>query len=323
MLEVLIDNRDGNLWDISELVDTASWATSRTGKPGKLDLSFVKGGIYQNASFRVRNGDIVRVRKDGANVFYGYVFTVNWGMSESVRLVAYDQLRYLTANDTYVFQNATASDVIRRIANDTGLQLGTIADTQYRIPSQVEDGKKLIDIACTALDKTLIATGNIYVLYDDFGLLCLQDSKELRLDFLIGDGSLMTEYEFERSIDQDTYNRIKLVQDDKETKKRSVYLAQDSGNIALWGRLQYYEKVEDGMSAAQINELLNNLISIKNRETQKLRITALGDIRVRAGCFVPITIQEFDIQEYFLVDECTHRFNGEDYTMTLEMKVIR
>ncbi|WP_438448194.1 XkdQ/YqbQ family protein [Gorillibacterium sp. sgz5001074] len=322
MLKVMIDNKNGNVWDISDLVESASWVTGRIGKAGKLDFTYVKGGLYQSASFVVQMGDIVRVSKDGVNVFYGYVFTVSSDMSESVRVVAYDQLRYLMTNDSYYFQNETASDIIRRIAQDSGLKLGSIAETDYRIPSQMEDGKKLFDMICTALDKTLVATGKLYVLYDDFGSLCLRESQNMIAQVMIGDGSLMTGYEYEESIDQDTYNRIKLVRDNKETNRREVYIAQDSGKMAAWGRLQYFEKVDEGLPQAQIAERLNNLLFLKNRKTKQLRIPALGDIQVRAGCYVYISIEEYGIQQYYLVDECTHRFDGQEHTMTLEVKVV-
>ncbi|MEV2908756.1 hypothetical protein ABNF65_08865 [Paenibacillus larvae] len=76
------------------------------------------------------------------------------------------------------------------------------------------------------------------------------------------------------------------------------------------------------MNSAQIQEVLNNLIAVKNREQRTIQVTAIGDIRLRAGCFVPIVIKELGIRQYFLVDECTHKFEGGDHTMTLDLKVI-
>lgn len=322
MLEIMIDNKSGTVWDVSEIVAGATWKTSRIGRAGSLDLTMIKGGLYQDKSFVINNGDIIRVQNDNQNIFYGYVFEISSGQEEDVKIKAYDQLRYLMTNDTYVFKNITATEVIKRIADDFGLKTGKLADTGYKIPTMVEDDKKLLDITCRALDKTLIGAGKNFVLFDDFGQLALRNVESMLLDFYLGDASLMTDFDFTRSIDNETYNRIKLVQDNKKTGKREIHITQDSANIAKWGRLQLYQKADEGLNNAQINELMNTLITLKNREQKKLSIDAIGDARVRAGCYVPIIIEELGINQPFLVDECSHKFDGTDHTMSLELKVI-
>src|SRR5690606_6913229 len=174
-----------------------------------------------------------------------------------------------------------------------------------------------------ALVLTLWNTNRNYVFYDDAGALSLRNVESTLLDIIIGDGSLMYDYRTKVSIDNDTYNVVKLYKDNKETGKREVYVAQDSANIAKWGRLQLYQSVDEEMNAAQIQELLDQLITLKNRETKSLRIDAIGDIRVRAGWFVRILIEELGINQPFLVNECTHRFDGANHhTMSLDLKVV-
>lgn len=323
MIELVIDNRNGNIWDISGIVSDVTWKTSRIGRPGSLEFTLIKGGIYQNVNFKYNSGDVVRFRVNGRNVFYGYIFSVDAGKDENVRILAYDQIRYLLAQDTYVFSNVTATEVIRRIAQDFNLRVGQLEDTGYRIPTMVEDGQKLLDIIDKALVLTLWNTNRNYVFYDDAGALSLRNAESTLLDIIIGDGSLMYDYRTKVSIDNDTYNVVKLYKDNKETGKREVYVAQDSANIAKWGRLQLYQSVDEEMNAAQIQELLDQLITLKNRETKSLRIDAIGDIRVRAGWFVRILIEELGINQPFLVDECTHRFDGANHhTMSLDLKVV-
>jgi hypothetical protein len=322
MLEVMIDNKNGNIWDIADLVSNVTWKTSRIGKAGSLDFTFVKGGLYQNEDFHIENGDIVRVRKDGMNVFYGYVFKIDSGQDEDVKVTAYDQLRYLMANDTYTFKGSTAKEIIQSIASDFKLKTGQLDDTSYVIPTMVEDSTKLIDIICKALDLTLISTGRIYVLFDDFGQMALRDVTTMLLDFSFGEGGLMTDYSFSRSIDGETYNQIKLVQVNKETQKRDVYMEYDSNNIDKWGRLQLHQKVDEGLNEAQINERLTQLLKLKNREQKTLSIDEIGNIRVRAGCLAPVFIESLGLSQFMLVEECVHKFDGDDHTMSLEMKVF-
>ena len=317
MLEVITDNKQGGVYNISELVTDATWKTSRIGKPSSFDMT-----ILQDANYILNNGDIIRVKYDDVPIFYGYVFSVGRQLEETLKVKAYDQMRYLTSNDTYVFANKTAAAIMKQIAADFGLKVGAVADTKYKIPSMVEDNQKLMDIICKALDYTVINTGVIYTMYDDFGNLIIKNSQDMKLDLVIGDNSLMTGFSFEKSIDSDTFNRIKLVRDNKDTKKRDVYIAQDSANIAKWGRLQYFQKVDENMNPAQIKQLLDNLVKAKNKETKTLKIDALGNPTVRAGCFVTVTIEELAINQFYLVDECSHKFSGDEYTLSLELKVI-
>lgn len=322
MLELLLDNKNGNVWDLSEIAGEIAWKTSRIGKPGSLEFTLIRTTLFQDLAFQFNNGDVVRFRKDGTNVFYGYVFKISEDMDGVVKILCYDQIRYLLASDTYVMSNVTAADVLRRIAGDFRLNLGRIDDTSYKIPTMVEDNQKLIDIICKALDLTLINAGRNYFLYDDFGALSIRNSSDLLLDFFVGDESLMYGYTSERAIDSDTYNKVKLYQDNKKTGKRETYIALDSANITKWGTLQLTQSVDENMNSAQIQQLLNTLIAVKNRESKSLKIPAIGNIQVRAGCYVPIVIQKLGINQPFLVDECTHRFSGAEHTMTLELRVI-
>jgi len=316
-LEILFDNRDGKIYDISNMVTSVSWKTVRTGQPGSLDVSLVK-----HKDLHIDPGAVIRVRDGPHNVFYGYVFTIEQSDDDEISITAYDQIRYLLSKDTFVFANATAGEIIRKVAGDSGLKVGNLAGTGYRIPTLVEDNQTGLDTICKALDLTLIATGNIYVFYDNFGSLTLTNAADMRVDVALGDESLAYEFSYKRSIDDDTYNRIKLVQNNKQTGRRDVYVAQDSENIAKWGRLQYFDVVDERMNSAQIKELLNTLIQLKNRERRSLKIDAIGDLRIRAGCYIPVILNELGINQYFLVDECTHKWEGDEHTMSITLKVV-
>lgn len=321
MLKILIDNKDGKIWDISQIVTDVSWKTSRIGKAGSLDFTLIKNAYGQDQAFKYANGDVVRVEFDQFKIFYGYIFSIDEGRDEAVSITCYDQVRYLLAKDSYVLTNVTASEVIQRIAADYNLTLGRIDDTGYRIPVISESNQTLLDIICKALDLTLINSGKNYVFLDDFGALSVRNIEDSLPDFYIGDGSLMTDYQQKVSIDEDTYNKIKLTQN-KGQGSTDVYIAQDSANMAKWGILQLTESVDENLNEAQINEMLNNLATLKNRETRTLKIEAIGDLRVRAGNYVRMVIREYGINQPFLVDDCTHSFDGADHSMSLELKAI-
>lgn len=323
-ISVKILNRQGSggEWDVSEIVEGLSWKTSRIGKAGSVSFTLVKGSPFESSDFTYNNGDIVRVRVDKTNVFHGYIFSIDEGRDEAVTITAYDQMRYLMNVDTYVFKGVTATEILQRIAKDFGLKLGTVVDTGYKIPTMSEDSQKLLDIICKGITLTFANTGRDYCLYDDFGALCLRGINDVELDLIVGDGSLMYDYNIKTSIDSDTYNQIKLYKDNQKTGNRELFVAKDSVNIKRWGLLQLYQSVDEDMNKAQIDALLKKLATLKNRETKSLRVSALGDIRVRAGMRVRIVIYEYGVDQALLVDECTHDFDGAAHTMTLDLRVV-
>ena len=143
----------------------------------------------------------------------------------------------------------------------------------------------------------------------------------MRTNILIGDQSNCLGYDFTQSIDDDTYNQIKLINDNKETKKREVYIAKDTSKIATWGLLQYYEKVNNDMNYSQIVDKANTLLKTKNREQLKLKLDSVGIETIKAGnsVFVKLSdINDVNINNFFVVNKATHKFD-EVYTMSLEL----
>lgn len=72
------------------------WSTERQKQPGKLTFKVVK-----DAKLNFAEGDAVRLRINGKNVFYGFVFKKQRDKEKTISVTAYDQLRYLKNKDTY------------------------------------------------------------------------------------------------------------------------------------------------------------------------------------------------------------------------------
>ena len=312
LMELLIQN--GSKAYIPIVQDGIEWTTERYGSPGKLTFK-----VYQDGKLKVTEGDAVRLRKGNANIFYGYVFSIKRDKENLLTITAYDQLRYFKNKTTYVYENKKASDVIKMIAADFGLITGSIEDTGYIIPSKVEDGKTLFDIAQGALDDTLMNQSYMYVLYDDCGKLTLKGLDNMRLNLLI-DASTGENYEYESSIDNNTYNQIKLYYDNEDTGQRDVYIARDSKTIGQWGLLQYYESLQEGEDG---KTKADALLKLYNTKTRKLSVkNAIGDVRVRAGSMVVVMLDLGDVQlkNLMLVETCKHTFSDNEHWMDLSFR---
>ncbi len=316
MAQILYQNIEtGDAHDITTLVTSASWKTKRTGSPAQLDLTLVS-----DPAVEITEGGIVTLTEDGVGLFYGYVFKYSRNEKEEVSITAYDQMRYLKNKDTYVFTGQTATAITQQIAADFGVKVGALEDTGYAIPSMVEDGQTLFDIILKALDLTLINTGKMYYLWDDFGALRISDVAKSAIALTVGDESLATGYSYQSDIDGDTANKIKLVRDNKETGKRDVWIVMDSSTQKRWGILQHYDKVAEELNSAQVAAMADSLLKLKNRPKKSLSVNGLSDLSIRAGRSLFIDISGLGVSGWYIVDECTHDLIKE--TMTLKVVIV-
>jgi hypothetical protein len=293
---------------------TIEW--ERQGQPGKLKFDVVK---TDGLSFQ--EGDPVRFSVDGTPLFYGFVFEKSRKGSNPrvITCTVYDQLYYLNNKDTYVYTSKTAADVIRMVAEDFQLQVGSLEDTGYTIESRVEDNQTLFDIIQNALDETLEATGEMYVLYDDVGKLTLKGLGSMKINMLLDDETA-GDYDYKSSFASDTYNKIKLSYENTDTGTREIFIAQDGSHINQWGTLQYYEKLD---STANAKAMADSLLDLYNTKTRTLKLKdVLGDVRVRAGTMlvVMLGLGDINVSNYFMVEQVKHTFNEGQHLMELKLR---
>ena len=285
----------------------------RKGTPGKLEFTVVKG-----PGLNFAEGDPVKLTVNGTAMFYGFVFKKKRDKGGTIDVVAYDQLRYLKNKDTITEEGLKASDLLKRIATDFRLNLGTVEDTGYTLETIVEENQTLFDMIQSALDETLMNTKQLYVLYDDAGKLTLKNINTMKLNLLI-DEETGENFSYESSIDEQTYNKIKLAYNDEKTGKRELFIAQDGAKMNQWGVLQYFEEVQTKTGASAKADAL---LKLYDQKTRKLTIqNAFGDVRVRAGSAVVVALNLGDIvtNNYMVVNKVTHTFRGDEHMMELDL----
>lgn len=294
------------------------WTTERRSTPGKLSFK-----ILRNGSSSFSEGAPVRLKINDKNIFYGFVFSQKRNRDQIITINAYDQLRYLNNKDTYVYENKTASQFVKMIASDFSLQTGTIENTKYVIASRVEDNTSLFDMIENALDMTLQNKKQMFVLYDDFGRLTLKNISSMYVQnrgiYLMIDEETGENFDYTSSIDDDTYNKVKLTYDNEKTGKREVYIAKDSKHINEWGVLQYFDtlsKGENGQAKADA------LLQLYNKKTRNLKIKkVIGDTRVRAGSMIMVNLNLGDVKlkNFMLVEKAKHTFKLDEHYMELTL----
>ena len=285
----------------------------RKGTPSKLTFK-----VLHDPKLKFEEGNAVLLTEDGNGIFYGFVFSKKQSADGKISVTAYDQLRYLKNKETYVYTNKRADQIVQMIANDFNLNTGSLANTGYIIPQRAEDNQTLFDIIGNALDITMTMTKEMFVLYDDYGKLTLKNIADMKTNLLICDDTA-EDYDYESSIDKETYNVVKLYYEDSESKKRQIFQVQDSVNINKWGKLQYSESIQDPTTGASKAE---SLLSLYDRKTRTFTVkNALGRSDIRGGSmvFVKLELNDFSLSNYMIVDKVTHNFDNGKHTMDLTL----
>lgn len=304
--------------DVTDIALNVTYQSSWNNGAGQLTFDYPssKAGMFPN-------GSTVIFTYGSANLFYGFLFTTKQD-TKKFSCVCYDQLRYFKAKNSIIRPVSTLSEFLNTVAAAIGdrVRLGQIDSTVAKLPQYRFDNQTHLDMIYKSIEENLCANGYWYVLRDSFGAIELRDFVDLRLPLLIGDGSMGTGFDYERSIDEDSYNYIKVAKDDSKTGICNTYVAMDPGNIKNWGKLILFDKVSADLNESQLAMRATQLLQLKNRETQTLKIDCIGDTRVLGGSGIRVKIAEAGLDLWTVVDHVTHNFGHNKHTMNLELKFV-
>lgn len=319
--ELILSGVEGVKGYIPIVEEGVEWLTERRGTPGRLVFKVL---VQEEDVLDFSEGSPVRLKVDGKDIFFGFVFKQQRSKDQLITVTAYDQLRYLKNKDTKVYENKTASQLIKMLATDYKLKVGVLEDTKFIIKTRIEENTSVIEMVENALDLTMMNRKEMFVLYDDFGKLTLKSITNMKVhdkeDYFAIDESSGENFDYTSSIDDSTYNQVKLTYDNKKTGKREVYLVKDSTNINKWGLLQYFDTLQDGENGKIKAE---TLLQLYNKKTRNLKITnAFGDTRVRAGSMIVVNLNLGDIkvQNFMIVEKCRHIFKENEHYMDLTLR---
>ncbi|MEI3187928.1 MAG: hypothetical protein V8S27_09200 [Lachnospiraceae bacterium] len=304
--------------DYADVASKIELTTQRFDNPASLSFT-----CLEDSGIAISEGSSVELSVSGKKLFKGYVFTAERNREGEVSYTARDQLRYLKSNASHLFQNMTLPQIIQQVVKNFGLKVGEMEDPGYVFPYLDKENETCMDIIFDAVSQAIVQTGKIYNFYDDCGKLTLKEAKNMYIQTMIGDKSLVTDYTYKRDIDSDTYNRVKLVRKNEKSGRTDVYIHEDTDTIKTWGLLQYYDEVDENLNEAQIDEMCKQYLQYYNRVLQTITIDAIGIPGLRAGMIIPVklgTIKELSVVRLMLTEKVTHTFEDGGHTMSIEVK---
>lgn len=296
------------------------WTGRRYSAARKIDVRmlFRQGGSRQ--SVKVYEGDTVLFKWQGKELFRGTIFKRAFNKSGISSFTAYDNLQSLLLNsDTYVFSNARADQIAKRIFSDFGIphDNSTIAHTKHVFKDLIfANETKLYDIILKALIDTEKHTKQRYMIFSKEGKAGIKAYKREESVWVLESGVNIEDFTFETSLD-DVATRVKLVAGD-EKKKISAVITDDKGRNK-YGVLQHYENISGDVNQAQLNDLAKKTLERKKELSQKFTISALGIPSLSSGDMVRVIEKETSINGNYFVESDSHHFVGNSHMMSLEL----
>lgn len=305
------------------------WLYQRSGLSGKVPVSGVRwqtriggAGILEFSApwvgILAAEGDRVRLLREGQAVFDGFVFqTERDGRGQ--RVLCYDRVKYLLYKDTKVFRNRTAGEIAGEILKERQLKTGGLAETGYVLPLLAMEGQTLLQMIRKALEETRAATGKEFVLYDNAGEMVLREAAENPAGVLLCGENQVLSYQEKSDIDGGTFNRFKIWQEDGRSGFRRVTVENDGDSQEKWGVLQYFERVDSRLNAAQVKERIAALRKSAGQARRTLEVQGLADWVCRAGTTALVRLGT-EAAEACLIEEAEQRFSGGQERMSLRLR---
>ena len=310
----LLVSTENKTLDLSNTVEEITVSTTMYDSPGKCEFTFLGQEVYPN-------GSVIQVIVNDYKFFYGYIFSNSIDGSNKISVTAYDQMRYLKNQDIIYYEGKTSAQILEDICKKNNLKCNIVDPSSWIVLPYLHDKKTMFEIIKHSIDETFQMENKLYIIRDNFGTIEHIDVSKQKTNLQIGTKSLLTEFDFKKSIDDDTYNVVKLVRDNKDTQKRDVWQVQDSNTMKKWGKLQYLYNVDEHANEEQIKELANNILEVKNRETRSLSLSAIGFYNLKAGDGIKVKIDNI-IDEWFYLEGVKTSIKNNFAKMELEVFIM-
>lgn len=339
-------SENDEVFDITSIAHNIRHFTSIYSQPGKFTFTLDPDPNYM---LKISVGSIVMFYVDGFQVFGGRIFNLKTNEEKNIDVVCYDKLRYFENKTDMIVKDKTASEVFEIICKQFDFRYKIVVPSTVKITETFID-KTLFEVVQTCINKTyedeelplefgvgtpflserlkLKDNRKYFFIRDNLGvlefteinyLLNLQiQSKEL---ITIGSKSLMTNYEYEIDIDKNTCNSVivKKKNKNKDEPNQILEAKQDKDSIRWYGLLEKVFTFNENTTDYDAEKFADSYINFNSRAKNTLKVTALGVAGLTAGMGVMFSLKRLMLREYLYIEQATHNFDSDMYTMELEL----
>lgn len=314
MINVVLNGKT----DVSDFVTGVTWSGHSEKFNRQLDVNFMNTRNGRTPAFIAAEGDSITFKWGNALLFVGIVFAMDKSIYGSLSLTCYDANIYLIKSvDSRRYANKKASDIIRSIANDFGIPVGTISDTGYVIPKLVLANMSLHNMVMLALAVTKKQTGKRFFVVNKAGKLTLTTGADPKAPrFILRAGANITGANYSRTI-EDTKTQVKVAGGDK--KKQTIAVVKNDTLRKKYGVMQHYEEMDEKATPSQVKQRAATLLKEMAVINDKATLDALGIPEVICGTGVYVVEPMTGLTGGYYVTSDSHTFEGRMHTMSIEL----
>lgn len=298
--------------------ESVTWSGKRFNAARKIDARILYRGGGSRQIVKVEEGDTVLFKWNEKELFRGVIFNRGRTKNGILSFTAYDNMQYLLLNkDTYVFTNARADQIVKRVLGDSEIPYSSIDNTKYTFKTLAFPNETtLYDVVLKSFMDTEKHTKQRYLIFSREGKIRVEAYKRPESMWVLESGVNIEDFDYETSID-DTATRVKLVAG--EEKKQIVATVTDNEGKKKFGVLQHYEKVTGKINQAQLNDRAKKTLDSKKEVKETFSISAIGIPNLTSGDMVHVIEKETATDRSFFVDGDTHVFKGNAHSMSLDL----
>lgn len=358
----ILDVGAGVYFDITDVTTNFTLTSQRLNSATTLDLEYLMDEM-EIPPFE--EGAVVTITVNAMIIFIGYVFTTSrnrWGVC---RLNAYDSIRYLkNPIQIYRKEGYDGNKLMQEAALECGITLKLNINSKYSWASKpyIEYNKPALDIIMEILNRSVVSgnTDEAFTMQVDYKtggkVVAINPASKNKKRCIIGDKSLLTDINIERSIDNDWCNSFYIIYAAGTTDIPMMrYEVRNEASITRRGLVRMSQEADQQMffniaksqkfgdvqgDDSESNEAFNKTKTFiedwakksavfYNAMVYNIRLECLGFLGVRAGDYVKLDIKGFEavrgdgevLQNYILLDTVTHQFQEGVHTMSLDAKV--
>ncbi|MBP0725530.1 hypothetical protein J5Y03_10055 [Bacillus sp. RG28] len=290
---------------------SVSWKGSKYGAARSLSIVLPSSPKDVNVpKYTISAGDsVIYIDELGNEIFRGVVFYKEKSFhGNTISITAYDYLIYLLKSKTaYNLKTTTPSQMLKKISNESGISVGTIADAYITVKTDVYIDYSYYDIIMDVYKKVSAITKEKYFLSINRGKLnALNAGKEIK-NFSLENYKNISDSTYTETI-ENVINRVIAVDD--KGKRIGVY---NGSNQNKWGIFQcVYQKEEKKNVEIEAKKLFHGA-------DLQATISAMGDTRCISGYGVRIKEPYTGLIGLFYIEEDEHNWENGVYTMNLTL----
>lgn len=315
MMKVIVIQEDKQI-DISAFSGNVTLADNIDSLGRELNFDFLNNHVYDSYTqfTALRTGNTIILYDADEMIFQGQIITLSRNSISQYSVKCFDNAFYLNKNQTKIqFTNLDVKACIEKLCKQEYIPCKVDCDIPTKV-TKIYNGETISNIIDDLLKQATNDTGLKYRREYNYGSLYVNAMNNLKM--IWKSKPLVSDFSYDESIDN-LANRVVVISSSE--KNTTVYAeAKNEQSIKMYGQYTHFEKVDD-KKKDKAQKIADTKLKELSKTFEKATVTLLGDNYIRSGRIIQFEQPEIGLYGQYLVEHCTHNYNGSLHTMECEI----